>query len=87
LNSLVNVYMDKPATELCYAEEKDLVEITRGILSLTLLCRGKGSHDAISKIDRIRHVDAVFDDPFLLDQLFRAGSIPELAEHVLLDRL
>ena len=79
--------MVKPATELIYAEETDLEHLTRSLLQTTVIYRGSDAREALSKVDRIRRIDAIFDDPYLIDQLFRSGSIPELAEHVYLDRL
>ena len=79
--------MIKPAKELRYIEANDLKDLTQSLLALTILCRGESISDPVSKIDRIRQIDSIFDDSYLLDQLFKSGSIPELAEHVLLDRL
>ncbi len=78
---------EKPVTQLCYAEEEDLLALAQALLESAVIFRGSESHQNLSKVDRIRHIDAIFDDRFLLDQLYRAGNIPHLADHVELDRL
>jgi len=79
--------MDKPVTQLFYVEEEDLLIVAQSLLESSLIFRGQRSHENLSKVDRIRHIDSIFDDPFLLEHLYRGGNMPDLAENVELDRL
>ncbi len=77
----------KPATQLLYVEEEDLFRAAEAIVDAALIYRSEQGFKNCSDIDKIRLVDAVFNDPLITEQLFRSGDIPQLADVVQLDKL
>lgn len=87
--------MDKPATELLFIEEEELVRAAEALVDTSLICREvkinesekKVSRKGISLANNRVFVDTLFYESKLVDKLFRSGDIPKLANVVNLDKL